>query len=212
LKVYNTDVYLEGNVPSLRTGMSCKVEIIVEQYDDVVYVPVQTVLRVGGESTVFVVKDGSIEERKVKVGLDNRRMIRIISGLDEGEVVSMTPPLKSAAVEHGSEIAGTGLSGSGDTLKQRINEKLEETNGIDVRRPPSIPSEGVGPGQGSPGREGLESLTPEQKEQMRKRLENMTPEEREKMRQRFQGTGRRQGRGEGSRQGGGTRTQGAGRD
>jgi HlyD family secretion protein len=227
LKVYNSDVFLEGNIPSLRTGMSCMVEIIVEQYEDAVYVPVQTVLRVGGESTVFVVKDGSIEERKVKVGLDNRRVIRIISGLDEGEVVSMVPPLKSAAVEHGSEMAGAGLSGSGDTLKQRISERLEETNGTEVRRPAIMPSQGiaepqgegrerglggVGPGQGSPGREGLESLTPEQREQMRKRFENMTPEEREKMRQRSQGTGRRQGRGEGSRQGGGPRTQGSGRD
>jgi len=196
LKVYNSDVYLEGNIPSLRTGMSCKVEIIVEQYENVVYVPVQTVLRVGGESTVFVVKDGSIEERKVKVGLDNRRMIRIVSGLSEGEHVLMAPPLKSATIEPGSEMTGIGLSGSGDDLKQRISERLGETNGTEVRRPPVMPSEGVGPGQGRPGgREGLESLTPEQREQMRKRFENMTPEEREKMRQRSQGTGPRQGRG-----------------
>jgi len=221
LKVYNSDIYLEGNVPSLRTGMSCMVEIIVEQYEDVVYAPVQTVLRVGGESTVFVVKDKSIEERKVKVGLDNRRMIRIISGLNEGEVVLMAPPLKSATIEPGSET----LSGSSDTLKQRISEKLEETNGTEVIRSPVMPSEGVegpqrgsgsegvGPGQGRPGgRGGFESLTPEQREQMRKSFENMTPEEREKMRQRVRGTGPRQGRGEGSRQGGGPRTQGSGRD
>jgi HlyD family secretion protein len=206
LKVYNSDIYLEGNVPSLRTGMSCMVEIIVEQYEDAVYVPVHTVLRVGGESTVFVVKVGSIEERKVEVGLDNRRMIRIISGLDEGELVLQAPPLKSAAIESGSEIAGTGLSGTGDELKERINERLGETNGTEVRRPPSMPSEGaggpqqrsgpggIGQGQERPGgRGGLESLTPEQREQMRKRFENMTPEEREKMRQRFQGTGTSQG-------------------
>ena len=213
LKVYNSDIYLEGNIPSLRTGMSCKVEIIVEQYEDVVYVPVQTVLRVGGESTVFVVKDNSIEERKVKVDLDNRRMIRIVSGLSEGEYVLMTPPLESATIEPGSEMTGIGLSGSGDDLKQRISERLEETNGAEVRRPPSIPSEGaatpqreergLGPGQGRSGREGVESLTPEQREQMRKRLENMTPEERKKMRQR-QGTG--------PRQGGGPRSQGSERN
>jgi hypothetical protein len=226
LKVYNTDVYLEGNIPSLRTGMSCKVEIIVEQYEDVVYVPVQTVLRVGGESTVFVVKDSSIEGRKVKVGLDNRRMIRIISGLSEGEHVLMAPPLESATIEPGLEMAGSGLSGSSDDLKQRISERLGETNGAEVRRPPSIPSEGaaepqregrgrgsggVGPAQERPSRQGLENLTPEQREQMRKRFENMTPEERKKMRQRFQGTGSRRG-GEGSRQGGGTRPRGSERN
>ena len=225
LKVYNSDIYLEGNVPSLRTGMSCKVEIIVEQYEDVVYVPVQTVLRVGGESTVFVIKDGSIEERKVKVGLDNRRMIRIASGLSEGELVLMTPPLESATIEPGSEMAGTGLSGSGDDLKQRISERLEETNGTGNRRPPGMPSEGaaapqregrgrgpggVDPAQEQPSRQGLESMTPEQREQMRKRIENMTPEERQRMRERFQGTGSRQGGGR--RQGGGPRSRGSERN
>ena len=53
LKVYNTDVYLDANDSSLRTGMSCQAEIIIEQYDDVVYIPVQAVLRVGGETTVL---------------------------------------------------------------------------------------------------------------------------------------------------------------
>lgn len=224
LKVYNSDIYLEGNVPSLRTGMSCSVEIIVERYEDVVYVPIQAVLRVGGESTVFVVKEGSLEERKVKVGLYNRRMIRIISGLDEGEVVSLTPPLQSAAIDSGSLIA-EGLSGTGDELKERINEKLEKANGTEVRGPAGVSSEGIagpqqesgagdiGPGQRGPGgRGGSENLTPEQREQMRKRFENMSPEEQEKMRQRFQGTGRRQGRTGGSRQGGGPRPQGSGRD
>jgi HlyD family secretion protein len=224
LKVYNSDIYLEGNVPSLRTGMSCMVEIIVEQYEDVVYVPIQAVLRVGGESTVFVVKDGSLEERKVKVGLYNRRMIRIISGLDEGEIVSLTPPLKSAAIESGSLIA-EGFSGTGDNLKERINERLEKTNGTEVRGPAGVPSEGItgpqqesgvgdiGSGQRGPGgRGGSESLTPEQREEMRKRFENMSPEEREKMRQRFQGTGRGQGRTGGSRQGRSPRSQGSGRD
>jgi HlyD family secretion protein len=208
LKVYNSDVYLEGNVPSLRTGMSCKVEIIVEQYDDAVYVPVHTVLRVGGEPTVFVVKDGSIEERKVKVGLDNRMMIRIISGLDEGELVLQAPPLKSAAVEPGLEMAGTESSGTSDALKQRISERLEDANGTKFRRPSGMPTEGVGearqqgqdrspagfgPGQERPGRRGFENLSPEQKEQMRKRFENMTPEEKKRMREQFQGAQPREG-------------------
>ena len=226
LKVYNSDIYLEGNIPSLRTGMSCMVEIIVERYEDAVYVPVHTVLRVGGESTVFVVKDGSIEERKVKVGLANRSMIRVISGLDEGELVLQAPPLKAAAVEPGLGMTGAESSGTSDDLQRRINEKLEETNGTEVPGAAGMPSQGFGeqqgggqergpggpgPGQDRSGRPGFESMTTEQREQMRKRFENMTPEEREKMRQRFQGTGPRRG-GEGRRQGGGPRPQGSGRD
>ena len=193
LKVYNSDVYLEGEEPSLRTGMSCKVEIIVEQYEDAVYIPVQAVIRVAGQPTVYTVKEGTIEERKVEIGLDNNRMVKIISGLGEGEVVLLTPPLKSATIEPGSQMTGTG---SPDTLKQRINEKLEEANGARTGKPgmPSEPQEGrerpMRPGQERADRAGGSGLSAQQMEQMRKRLEKMSPEERqkeiEKMRQQFE--------------------------
>jgi len=203
LKVYNSEIYLEGDEPSLRAGMSCKVEIIVEQYEDAVYIPVQTVIRVAGKPTIYIVKEDTIEERKVEIGLDDNRMIRIISGLDEGEVVLMTPPLKSATIEHGSKIADTDLPGASDTLKQRINEKLEETNGNGIYGPSDIPSDSpaelqrqgsgspVGPRDGGPvqeqfSREDVGSPSSEQKEQRSRRLENMSEEDRKRMRQRFE--------------------------
>ncbi len=209
LKVYNADVYLEGNEPALRAGMGCQVEIIVEQYEDAVYVPVQSVLRVGGKPTVFAVKDGAIEERKVEVGLDNNRMIRIISGLRESEVVLLTPPLKSATVEPGSQLAGTQLPGStdaSDALKRQISEKLEEANGTEIVRDPALreprptrlpsddmtgpPDDGrqrqMGPGGQDRGPGGMEpaegpsGASGQQMERMRPRFENMSPEERQK--------------------------------
>jgi HlyD family secretion protein len=220
LKVYNADVDLEGNEPALRAGMGCKVEIIVEQYKDAVYVPIQSVLRVGGEPTVFVVKDGAIEERKVEVGLDNNRMIRIASGLSEGEVVLLTPPLKSATVEPGSQLAGTELPGStdaSDALQRQISERLEEANGTEIGRDPALrepiptrlPSDDMaGPPDGPAGASGqtmeqmrqrFENMSPEERqketERMRQRFENMSPEERERMRQRFQSGSGREGRG-----------------
>jgi len=99
LKVYPTDIYLEDGDSELRTGMSCKAEIIIAQYEDVVYIPVQAVLRVAGQPTVYVVKDGAYTERAVEIGLDDNKMIRIVSGLEEGEVVLMTPPLRAGTIE-----------------------------------------------------------------------------------------------------------------
>jgi len=200
LKVYKTDIYLEGEDPSLRSGMSCKAEIIVEQYQDVVYVPVQAVLRVGGKPTVYVVKDGNLEERKVEIGMDNNSMVKITSGLNEGEVVLLTPPLKAATVEPGSQMPGTVSPDSNDTMMQRINERLKAANGTEAGGPSDNVAGPQQEGQGQPGRtdagqeqagkEGSQSPTPQQMEQMRQRLENMSPEERqkemEKMKQRFQ--------------------------
>ena len=200
LKVYKTDIYLEGEDPSLRNGMSCKAEIIVEQYQDVVYIPVQAVLRVGGKPTVYVVKDGNLEERKVEIGMDNNSMVKITSGLNEGEVVLLTPPLKAATVEPGSQMPGTVSPDSNDTMMQRINERLKAANGTEAGGPSDNVAGPQQEGQGQPGRtdagqeqagkEGSQSPPPQQMEQMRQRLENMSPEERqkemEKMKQRFQ--------------------------
>jgi len=137
LKVYNSEVYLEGDTPNLRTGMSCKVEIIVQQYEDVVYIPIQAVIRIAGQPAVYVVNEGTIEEREVKIGLDNNRMVRIVDGIQEGEVVLLTPPLKSATIDEslGINSGRPESSGEMEALKQRINEQLNGTNGKQTERP-----------------------------------------------------------------------------
>jgi hypothetical protein len=211
--------------------MSCKAEIIVAQYDDAVYIPVQAVLRVGGKPTAFVIKDGTIEEQKVEVGLDDNRMIRILTGLEEGEVVLMTPPLKAATMEPGSRTAEIGSPDANDvtsTIRERVNQKLEQANGTRPDTSQQAPGGLIEPEAREPrgqraGDRGLEEPSSEQAEQMRQRFEgmspeerqkeiekmrqrfeSMSPEEREKMRQKFQGTGR-QGRDQ--RQAGGQRPQ-----
>ena len=179
LKVYNSKIYLDESDSALRTGMSCKAEIIIEQYDDVVYIPVQAVLRVGGEPTVYVVKDKSVEPRKVEIGLDNNRMVRIISGLKEGEVVLLTPPLKSGTVEPASQKADVnapGTPGGSDTMKQRINERIQKANG--AQQGGENLSSG-GPGQQQEGEAGAPpGMSSQEMEKMRQRFESMSPEER----------------------------------
>ncbi len=205
LKVYSTEIYIDSNDPSLRTGMSCKAEVIVEQYEEALYIPVQAVLRVGRDHTVYVVTDQGHEAREVEIGMDNNRMVRIISGLEEGEKVMLTPPLKAAEL---GQSAGTGRDESkydnGSELYQNINGRLEEH-----RRQPAAQQNGGrgrrnGRGGGRQGdqksdsanseerRKQFENLSDEEKEKMKKRFENMSPEDKAKMR-RKRGGGR-QGR------------------
>jgi HlyD family secretion protein len=107
LKIYNTTIHMDGSDTKLRAGMSCRAEIIFEQYDSALYIPVQAVLRVNGEPTVYIVDGDRIVPRKVEIGLDNSRMIRIVSGLDQGDVVLLTPPLEAGATaDSGKKAAG----------------------------------------------------------------------------------------------------------
>jgi HlyD family secretion protein len=93
LKLYASDILLQGDGTGLRTGMSCQVEIIVKQLDDVFYVPVQSVTRVDGVPTVYVGSGNRFSPRPVELGLDNNRMVRILNGLQFDEKILLNPPL-----------------------------------------------------------------------------------------------------------------------
>jgi HlyD family secretion protein len=93
LKVYDTQIMIDGVHPGLRTGMSCKATVLVEQYLDALSVPLQAVVGRGGESVVYVSNGSQVEPRTVVTGLDNNAMVHIISGLEEGDKVLLTPPL-----------------------------------------------------------------------------------------------------------------------
>ncbi|UCG67871.1 MAG: efflux RND transporter periplasmic adaptor subunit [Deltaproteobacteria bacterium] len=184
LKVYNTDIYLENNSDALRTGMSCKAEIIIEQHQEATYVPVQAVLRVGGRPTVHVLKGNNLEPRTVEIGLDNNRMVRIIGGLEPGEVVSLTPPLAAATVEPAeySDVIKTDMipptTGTKPTLETIGRGASSE------RRPEEKEARGGIPGSGvdREGNRAPRERTPEQEEKRKQFLQSLSPEERERFR------------------------------
>lgn len=95
LKVYDTDVMINGVHPELRTGMSCQSTILIEEHLDAISVPMQSVVGRGGDSLIYVVNGNKAEPRKVITGLDNKAMIHIVNGLTPGEQVLLVPPLSN---------------------------------------------------------------------------------------------------------------------
>jgi HlyD family secretion protein len=165
LKVYDTIIDITGAADQLRSGMSCRAEIVIEHYPDAMYVPIQAVTRVKGETAVFVVEDGDAEPRPVEIGLDNNSMIRIISGLAPGEKVLLAPPIDASSASSVEDKAG-GLD-------------LTELQFPPAASDASPPREGRLEGRGGDRPE----MTPEEREKRRQQFENMTPEEREALRQ-----------------------------
>jgi len=98
LKVFNAEISIECAPGELKSGMSCQAEVIVAHYEDTLYVPVQSVLMVDGKPTVHVWrgKDREPQRRPIEIGLDNSRMVRVVSGVEVGEQVMLTPPLPPA--------------------------------------------------------------------------------------------------------------------
>ncbi|MEX2389924.1 MAG: efflux RND transporter periplasmic adaptor subunit, partial [Phycisphaeraceae bacterium] len=93
LTVYSTTVVLEGTGEEIRTGMTCEAQIIVEQHEEAIYVPVQSVVRVGALPVVYVPTRGEPEAVPVEIGLDNNRMVHLLDGVEPGDRVLLAPPL-----------------------------------------------------------------------------------------------------------------------
>ena len=104
IKEYPADIRIDGGVGELKSGMSCRIRILLDRYDDAVFVPVQSVVRVDGRPCVWVrTPDGPVR-REVETGLDNGRHVRIVSGLEGGEEVLLAPPLaESERAEESNE-------------------------------------------------------------------------------------------------------------
>jgi len=104
LKVYTTQVPIEGTHDFLKPGMSAKVEILVEQLEDVMIVPVQVVANKGGKKVCYCLTPRGVEQRVVQTGSFNDTFVQVTDGLEVGEEVLLSPPrLTEAEPEDESE-------------------------------------------------------------------------------------------------------------
>lgn len=92
LKVYTTDVSIDGTYDFLKTGMTGKVEVIIDELHDVLYVPIQSVVTVEEMKICYVMASSRVERREVETGLFNDDFVEIKSGLTKGEKVLLNPP------------------------------------------------------------------------------------------------------------------------
>jgi len=71
----------------LRPEMTANVSIFLQPREDVLVVPARSVKKSGGTSFVYVLKDGKLERREVRIGWKQGRFLEITEGLDEGDEV-----------------------------------------------------------------------------------------------------------------------------
>lgn len=92
LKVYPAVVHINGTHDWLKPGMNAKVEIIVNQLEDILYVPVQSIEVENDHFFTYVNSGGSLERRQVETGSFNDQFIEIKGGLNLGDQVALSIP------------------------------------------------------------------------------------------------------------------------
>jgi hypothetical protein len=196
LKVYSTEVEIEGTYDFLKPGMSAKVQILVEKLNDVLIVPIQVVANRGGKKVCYVVASKP-EEREVETGSFNDTFVQILDGLESGEMVLLSPPKITGSEDQ----TGSGLETEPASQDQGESEaqaqsksQPEERQGRDRRGESELTDEKIERTIGF-----LEQMNPEKAQEL-KQLRQSDPEKfkvefRKVMREQFD-KGGRGGRGE----------------
>ncbi|MCJ7777785.1 MAG: efflux RND transporter periplasmic adaptor subunit [Sedimentisphaerales bacterium] len=203
LKVYTTQVAIDGTNQSLKPGMSVKVEILVERLDNVLIVPVQVVANREGKKMCYVSASNTPEPREVRTGAFNDTFVQIVSGLTEGEQVLLNPPrvLESTGGRTVTQAKEGPRQAEEPASESMVGERAERGQSGE-RRPDRAQGGGEigqrsgfgGPddtggtgGQGGRsgrggrgGMAGSQNLSPEELAKLKQRWESMSPEEREK--------------------------------
>src|SRR5690606_19212559 len=94
LREYKTEITLTDSVEKisrLRPGLTAIVELLVDSRQDVLQVPIQSVVTVGMKNYLFVLEGSGVVRRQVKVGLNNASHMEIIEGIADGERVVQNP-------------------------------------------------------------------------------------------------------------------------
>lgn len=88
LKQYETEITLDQAHEDLKPGMTARVEIMIDQVEDALAVPVQCVFAKSGRHFVFS-KDKSSEPIEVTIGRSNSEYVEIEEGVEVGDQVML---------------------------------------------------------------------------------------------------------------------------
>lgn len=91
-KRFDLIISLDQAPPELRPEMTARADIVVGSKSNVLVAPVTAIFEQNGRSIAYVIGSAGLEARVVEPGESNDRLVEIVSGLREGERVSLTRP------------------------------------------------------------------------------------------------------------------------
>ncbi len=94
VKVFPVEILINETNKNLLPGLTVSCRIIVDELDDVLYVPLDAVHAEFGKDYVYKKTSGGYDKVEVEIGQSNSDYVIITSGLDEGDKVALVDPFK----------------------------------------------------------------------------------------------------------------------
>jgi multidrug efflux pump subunit AcrA (membrane-fusion protein) len=102
IKVFPVDILIKGTQANLLPGLTVSCRIIIDQIDNVIFVPVDAVKTSAEGDFVFVKKATGFEQRMVGTGQRNTDMVIITKGLKANDQVALVDPFAQEIKEENS--------------------------------------------------------------------------------------------------------------
>ena len=93
LKEYEANILMKKGekTKKLKPGLTAQIEILVNQRDYVLQIPVQSVVAVGEKRVTFVLTKKGPERRELLIGDSSDTAIEILDGIEKGDRIVMNP-------------------------------------------------------------------------------------------------------------------------
>ena len=151
LKEYATEILVTDPLPAeLKPGVSARTEIVVTNILNTLKVPIQSVTTVDGKQVVYKAGFGEPEVVVVEVGLFNTKFIQVLSGIEEGNQVLLSPPLKMEEIN----LAGEVFDDSAKLSKEELTPDAKALEQIQRSNSKRVMEAGGNANRGGSGRPG----------------------------------------------------------
>jgi HlyD family secretion protein len=91
VKEYEAKISIEGGTTGLRPGMTARVTVLVDSVADALCVPVSAVVEQKNQFFCWVKEGEASSRRPLKLGRTNDKLIEVIDGVKEGDIVLRNP-------------------------------------------------------------------------------------------------------------------------
>jgi hypothetical protein len=161
LKIYRCEITLGGDTSVLRPGMSASTEIVIDEIQDAIAVPLHAVRRRGDHYYCYVVgADKKPEIQEVKIGLHNDQHVAVLEGLREGQEIYLAEPPGAPQPKFGDAAETTKTSV--EELRKKTSEISARPKSDDGKRADGRQARGA-PGMTAEQLEAWNKLSPEEK-------------------------------------------------
>jgi HlyD family secretion protein len=92
---FDVTVVVSDADEQIRSGMTCAVNIVVKQIENVLLIPNRAVRVRDGERVVYVLQDGALQTAPVTLGASSDLESEVLEGeLEEGDLIALNPPIE----------------------------------------------------------------------------------------------------------------------